>query len=154
MRTISKIICWIFLVIALFIIVNLVIWSVQYWWTKNYSQYLNNKNWDEVIAQVYILKPITWLTPFYEVGYVNVETNKKVNDNAENANLNETLSWDKETEVQEVNHNPYDPDYEDEFNSFFGTNSESTWEKISVQEIENIEDLWDAWFKVDDSTQD
>lgn len=152
MRTISKIICWIFLVIALFIIVNLVIWSVQYWWTKNYSQYLNNKNWDEVIAQVYILKPKTWLTPFYEVDYVNIETNK--NNNIENSNLNETLSWDKETAAQEVNHNPYDPDYEDEFNSFFGTNSEATWEKISVQEIENIEDLWDAWFKVDDSTQD
>lgn len=154
MRTISKIICWIFLAIALFIIINLIIWSVQYWWTKNYSQYLNNKNWNEVVEQVYILKPKTWLAPFYDVDYVDIETNKNKDDNIENVNLNETLSWAEETAVQEVNHNPYDPDYEDEFNSFFGTNSQETWEKISVQEIENIEDLWDAWFKVDDDAQD
>lgn len=151
MRTVSKIICWIFLAIALFIIVNLVIWSIQYWWTKNYSEYLNNKSRNESIAQVYILKPKTWLSMFYEMDWVNVEGN----DNEGNdINPDEILVWDEDTQTKEINHNPYDPDYEDEFNSFFGTSSEETWELIPVQEIENIEDLWDAWFKLDDSTED
>lgn len=154
MRTVSKIICWIFLAIALFIIVNIVIWSIQYWWTKNYSEYLNNKNRNESIAQVYILKPKTWLSMFYEIDSINIKRKNNEDDSIKNIDSSDILSGDVETEEKEVNHNPYDPDYEDEFNSFFGTSSEETWELISVQEIENIEDLWDAWFKLDDSTED
>ena len=154
MRTVSKIICWIFIAFALFIIVNLVIWAVQYGWTKNYSEYLNSKNRNESIAQVYILKPKTWLSMFYENDSVNIETNNDVDGNIENIDSNEILSWDVEIEEKEVNHNPYDPDYEDEFNSFFWASSEETWDIISVQEIENIEDLWEVGFTVDDSTED
>lgn len=153
MRTVSKIICWIFIAFVLFIIVNLVIWAVQYGWTKNYSEYLNSKNRNESIAQVYILKPKTWLSMFYEIDSVDIETNNEDN-NIKNIDSNEILSGDVEVEEKEVNHNPYDPDYEDEFNSFFWASSEETWDIISVQEIENIEDLWEVGFTVDDSTED
>lgn len=66
--------------------------------------------------------------------------------------FNELLSWDTEgIEEENVNRNPYDPDYEDEFNSFFWNASEDTPEVISVEEIENLEP---AGFVVDDSTED
>ena len=66
--------------------------------------------------------------------------------------FNEILSGDAEVNEEEsTNHNPYDPDYEDEFNSFFWNASEDTPEVISVEEIENLEP---AGFVVDDSTED
>ena len=66
--------------------------------------------------------------------------------------LNEFLSWDVELIDEEtVNHNPYDPDYEDEFNSFFWWSSEEISEVIPVEEIEDLEP---AGFVVDDSTED
>ena len=66
--------------------------------------------------------------------------------------LNEFLSWDTEvTDEETVNHNPYDPDYEDEFNSFFWWSSEENSEVIPV---EAIEDLEPAGFVVDENTED
>ena len=65
--------------------------------------------------------------------------------------LNEFLSWDAEvTDEETVNHNPYDPDYEDEFNSFFWVDSEENSEIIPV---EDIEDLEPAGFVVDENTE-
>jgi hypothetical protein len=65
--------------------------------------------------------------------------------------FNELLSWDTEiTEEENVNHNPYDPDYEDEFNSFFWVDSEENSEIISVEDIENLEP---AGFVVDENTE-
>lgn len=60
----------------------------------------------------------------------------------------ELLLWDQE---EDINHNPYDPDYEDEFNSFFGASSEETWAVIPVQKIENLEQ---AGFIIDENTGD
>ena len=159
MRTISKIICGIFVALFLFISVNLVIWAIQYWWTKNYSEYLNDKNRKDCIEQVYILKPKTWLSVFYELESMPLENNNgniKGEKNVEivegDANLDlDNLSWDNVSGVVQENHNPYDPDYEDEFNSFFWVTSEETWEIIPVQKIENLET---AWFIVDENSKD
>lgn len=155
MRVASKIICWIFLAFLLFIIVNLVFWAIQYWWTRNYAEYLNNKDRKDSINQVYILKPKTWLSLFYEIETIKIdpidtESNKIENIDTENVDSNEILSWDTEDEPMDTNHNPYDPDYEDEFNSFFWVTSEETWEIIPVQEIENLET---AWFLVNENTE-
>ena len=66
--------------------------------------------------------------------------------------FNEFLSWDAEaTNEENVNHNPYDPDYEDEFNSFFWESSDEAPELISV---EDIEDLEPAGFVVDENAED
>ena len=152
MRTISKIICWIFVIFVLFIVVNLVIWAVHYWWTKKYSEYLNSRNRDDSIAQVYILKPQTWLSIFYEIDWLNAEINNNQNTQVENIESNETLSWDNwdNTEIKEENHNPYDPDYENEFNSFFWWSAEENSEVIPVEEIESLEP---AGFVADDGTE-
>ena len=149
MKIVSKIICWIALAFLLFIIVNLVLWAIQYWWTKNYAEYLNTKDRKESVSQVYLLKPKTWLSIFYGEEYLNtIKDDTEDNENKE-IDSNENLSWDNEVDV-EINHNPYDPDYEDEFNSFFGIVSEDTWSVIPVQEIENLEP---AGFVVDESTE-
>lgn len=146
MRVISKIICGIFVVFILFILVNLTLWAMQYWWTKKYAEYLNKKDRDESVSNVYLLQPKTWLSVFYDVDGLDIDMDE------ENENDSMIVNPDEdETQVKEVNHNPYDPDYEDEFNSFFGWNSDDTWSIISVQDIE---DLSDAWFKIDDSTED
>lgn len=164
MRTISKIICGIFAACFLFILVNLVIWAIQYWWTKNYSEYLNNKNRKDTIEEVYILKPKTWLSVFYELEPAIVENTNDSNENlqeeknievvedeVENTDL-ENLSWDnQEVDDNVTSHNPYDPDYEDEFNSFFWVDSEETWDIIPVQEIEDLEP---AGFVADENAQD
>ena len=62
--------------------------------------------------------------------------------------LEEFLSWEYD---DTTNHNPYDPDYEDEFNSFFWWSSEESFEIIP---IEDIEDLEPAGFVVDEKTWD
>lgn len=148
MKVISKIICGIFVALILFILVNLINWAIQYWWTKNYSEILNNKDWDESVSQISILKPKTWISIFYEWQVLDgdVDTISEFIDLEQGVDIE---SWD--AVEKEVNHNPYDPDYEDEFNSFFWNTLEETWEIIPVQEIENLEP---AGFVVDESTED
>ena len=82
----------------------------------------------------------------------NIKWEKNVEIVEGDANLDlDNLSWDNVSGVVQENHNPYDPDYEDEFNSFFWVTSEETWELIPVQKIENLET---AWFIVDENSKD
>lgn len=161
MKKICKIICRVLWIFICFILVNLVIWTIVYWWTKKYSEVLNQKDWQYSISEISILKPKTRFSIFYKNWQNDIE--KKIEDNildeldtesssdVENF-LNEFLSWNSENiEEATVNHNPYDPDYEDEFNSFFWWSSEENSEIIPVEEIENLEP---AGFVVDESTED
>lgn len=159
MKTACKVICRILWVLICFILTNLVIWTIKYWWTKAYAQILNEKNWQECMSEFSILRPRTRVSIFYQdsqkdtekqvenlLNDLDNETSQQVDDI-----FNEILSGDsKVSEEENINHNPYDPDYEDEFNSFFWNSSEDTPEVISVEEIENLEP---AWFVVDDSTE-
>ena len=164
MKKACKVIRWILWIFICFILVNLIIWTIKYWGTKAYSKILNEKDWQESMAEFSIIKPKTRVAMFYKDSQENIDTTAEETllnelDTEASAEVddifNVLLSWDTEViDEENVNRNPYDPDYEDEFNSFFGTSSEETWELIPVQEIENIEDLWDAWFKLDDSTED
>lgn len=161
MKKICKVICRILWIFMWFILINLVIWTIKYWWTKAYSQILNQKDWQESMSEFSILKPKTRVAIFYENS--QEDTEKKVEENllneldteasAEVDNIfSELLSWDAEvTEEETVNHNPYDPDYEDDFNSFFWWSSEESPEIIPVEEIEDLEP---AGFVVDESTED
>lgn len=161
MKKACKVICWILWVIICFILVNLIIWTIKYWWTKAYSQILNEKNWQESVSEFSILRPRTRVAMFYKNPQENTEKqveenllNELDNEASEQVDdiFNEILSGDAEVNEEEsTNHNPYDPDYEDEFNSFFWNTSEDTPEVISVEEIENLEP---AGFVVDDSTED
>ena len=161
MKKASRVICWIFWIFMWFILVNLIIWTIKYWWTKNYSEILNNKDRDKSVAEFSILKPKTRVAMFYKDSQEDID--KIVEENLLNELdteasaevddiLNEFLSWDTEvTDEETVNHNPYDPDYEDEFNSFFWWSSEENSEVIPVEEIEDLEP---AGFVVDENTED
>ena len=161
MKKACKVICRILWIIICFILVNLIIWTIKYWWTKAYSQILNEKDWQESMSEFSILRPKTRVSMFYKDSQEDTEKqveenllNELDNEASEQVDdiFNEILSGDVEVEEGEnTNHNPYDPDYEDEFNSFFWNTSESTPEVISVEEIENLEP---AGFVVDDSTED
>lgn len=161
MKKACKVICRILWVLICFILVNLTIWTIKYWWTKAYSQILNEKNWQESMSEFSILRPRTRVSMFYKdsqedtekqieeklLNELDDETSEQVDDI-----FNEILSGDVEiSEEEKSNRNPYDPDYEDEFNSFFWNTSQDTPEVISVEEIENLEP---AGFVVDDSTED
>ena len=142
-----------------FIVINLIIWTVKYWWTKAYSQILNQKDWQESMDEFSLLKPKTRVAIFYQDSQGSVwddiddnlwdlldtETSAQVDDI-----INKLLSGEEEmTDDGSTNRNPYDPDYEDEFNSFFGITSNEAPEIISVEEIEDLEP---AWFIVDEDT--
>lgn len=161
MKKACKVICLILWIIICFILVNLLIWTIKYWWTKAYSQILNEKNWQESMSEFSILRPKTRVAIFYKDS--QEDTQKQVEENLLNELdneaseqvddiFNEILSGDVEVDEEEnTNRNPYDPDYEDEFNSFFWNTSQDTPEVISVEEIENLEP---AGFVGDDSTED
>lgn len=161
MKKACKVICWILWIFMWFILVNLIIWTIKYWGTKAYSKILNQKNWQESVSEFSILKPRTRVSMFYwdqqedtdktvEESLLNemdTEASAEVDDI-----FNEFLSWDAEViDEENVNHNPYDPDYEDEFNSFFWWSSEENSELITVEEIEDLEP---AWFVVDENAED
>lgn len=161
MKKVCKVICWILWIFMCFILVNLIIWTIKYWGTKTYSEILNQKDWQESMSEFSILRPKTRVSIFYKDSQEDIE--KWLEENHINeaddetisevdSILNEFLSWDTEiTEEENVNHNPYDPDYEDEFNSFFWVDSEDNSEIIPV---EDIEDLEPAGFVVDENTED
>lgn len=163
MKKTCKVICWILWIFMWFIVVNLIIWTIIYWWTQNYSEILNQKDWQQSISEISLLKPKTRVAIFYkdsqestekwvEESLLNEMDTKDASD--VDAILNEFLSGDyddiDDTE-NTVNRNPYDPDYEDDFNSFFWWSSEESTEIIPVEEIEDLEP---AGFIVDESTED
>lgn len=159
MKKACKVICWILWIFICFILINLIIWTIKYWGTKAYSKILNEKNWQESMAEFSIIRPKTRVAMFYES--TQEDTNQTVEENLLNELdteasaevddiFNELLSWDTEGIEENVNRNPYDPDYEDEFNSFFWVDSEDNSEIIPV---EDIEDLEPAGFVVDENTE-
>lgn len=113
------------------------------------------------MAEFSILRPKTRVSIFYKDSQEDIEKwleetliNEADDETISEVDsiLNEFLSWDTEiTEEENVIRNPYDPDYEDEFNSFFWVDSEENSEIIPV---ENIEDLEPAGFVVDENTAD
>lgn len=162
MKKICKVICRILWIFMWFILVNLIIWTIKYWWTKTYSQILNQKDWQESMSEFSIFRPKTRVAIFYKdlqedtqkqieeklLNELDDETSEQVDDI-----FNEILSGDAETNEEEnTNHNPYDPDYEDEFNSFFWGSSQDE-EPTEIIPVEEIEDLEPAGFIVDDSTK-
>lgn len=161
MKKACKVICRILWIFICFILVNLIIWTIKYWGTKAYSKILNEKDWQESMAEFSIIRPKTRVAMFYRDSQEDTDQTIEENllnelDTEASAEVddifNEFLSWDTEvTEEENVNRNPYDPDYEDEFNSFFWVDSEENSEVIPV---EDIEDLEPAGFVVDDSTED
>lgn len=163
MKKVCKVLCRILWIFMWFILINLIIWTIIYWWTKNYSEILNQKDWQQSLSEFSLLKPKTRVAMFYKDSQEKIEqwVEKSLLNEADIQNisdvdriLEEFLSGDfEDTEGTEdtMNHNPYDPDYEDEFNSFFWGSSDDSPTIIPVQEIEDLEP---AGFVVDENSED
>ncbi len=133
MKIISKIVVWILSLIAIFMVANLVIWCFQYKWIGNYIQILENKDWSSTIAQVNINNPISIFSIFYEEGYIDIPDDASLTQTWDILSENDTVdiqntTWDV---VEENNIDPYDPEFEDDFNDFFDGESNE------IEDIEN-----------------
>ena len=113
------------------------------------------------MSEFSILKPKTRVSMFYSDWQKDLQEwlEDSLLDDIDTENLsdvdailNEFLAWENEgNEEENINHNPYDPDYEDEFSSFFWGGGQESSGIIPVQEIENLEP---AGFVVDERTED
>ena len=146
MRIISKIIVWILSLILIFIVANLSIWSFQIKSISSYMQLLNEKDWSETISHITVTNPASIFSIFY-VGSEDILLDNNTEINIENTTViieweteivQETINtWDR-TDVETWNSlDPYDPEFEDDFNSFFGWEEESgsdnnTWELLEA----------------------
>ena len=121
MKIMPKIIVWMLSLIAVFIVANLVIWCFQYKWINNYIQILENKNWSSTIEQININDPISIFSMFYEEGYINISDTTDLTQTWNILSEDDIVdiqntTWDI---VEENTIDPYDPEFEDDFNSFF-----------------------------------
>ncbi|HOG15503.1 MAG TPA: hypothetical protein PK674_02845 [Candidatus Absconditabacterales bacterium] len=119
MKIVSKIITWILSIIFLFIIINLAIGVVKYEGLANYSDFLNQKERNTVVSQISIKDPISIFSLFYGE-YTPREKNIDVRqENLEDKIIDQELQKDSQVD-EEAKLNVYDPDFEDDFNAFFG----------------------------------
>ena len=120
--------------LIVFIVVNLIIWCIKYGWMSNYAQLLNNKDWSMSISQLSIQNPVSI---FYDNNWTqtwDILPEIDLEDETDIENIQEEISQDID---------PYDPEFEDEFNSFFGW--EETQDALDInedieEEYNNIED--------------
>lgn len=130
MKTISKCLMWIFICIISFIWVVLVIWVFKFGWITEYAKVLNSKNWvDEDVS----LNPISWIDtllnkndveklpeidlPMEEIDNIEIYVDGEKYEE-ESGFVDEITNENEETE-QEDSINPYDPDFDQEFNDYF-----------------------------------
>lgn len=128
-------------------------------WVNNYMQLLNDKDWSETISQVTITDPVSIFSIFsVSSGTILLENN--VEDNIEtniDVETTETIIVDVETwNNQEITNtwealDPYDPEFEEDFNSFFWWETTETWELFTgslEEEKETTEHtVWEALIK-------
>ena len=147
-KKILKIIIMLIVVFMLFIIINLIIWWIKYKSFRDYANMLEQKSRNESIEDL-TRNPISWISIFYEqadpIDSISDATTRDLLqnidvllpwddnwllseeiDDIENiddiASLDDSISWWQDEIVESSDNNPYDPDYEDEFNSFFAWN--------------------------------
>jgi hypothetical protein len=108
-------------------------------------QLLNDKDWSQTISQITIKNPTAIFSIFsvnsddmwQEAEIINIKKSVESEINIETwTNQNILNTWE--------NLDPYDPEFEDEFNSFFWWEEteieNNTWEVID-ENLENTEDL-------------
>ena len=141
MKIISKVIVWILSIIFLFVVVNLGIGLFKYKSIANYAEFLNQKNWNDTVAQIDITNPASIFSMFYGE-YIPLPKDVKLDDKD---SLDLIQDGDLETQEEEWL-NVYDPEFQDDFNEFFGTTH--TWSQSQKPEYE------EAWFVVPQEAPD
>jgi hypothetical protein len=127
MKVISKIIVWILSIIFVFILVNIGFGIYKYNWVSNYSEILNQQDWKSTISDIIITNPISILNIFYlDTDLSTWENNDALQDTGM---INDVIlkSWDNEID-------PYDPEFEEDFNSFFGTDDSESQVVVEIEE--------------------
>ena len=138
-KKIVNVLVRIILIIILFVLVNLLIWCIKIGSFSDYISWLNDKSWNESVWNL-TRNPVSrvWL---FQIDSVN----NNLDLDTENMELIEKIDvllswetiWNENIEIEWENTindgnsnvwinpdtqdetNPYDPDFEDEFNSFF-----------------------------------
>lgn len=131
MKVISKIIVWILSLMFVFILVNIGFGIYKYNWVSNYSEILNQQDWKSTISDMVITNPISILNIFYpDTDLSTWENNDAPQDTGM---INDVIleTWDNEID-------PYDPEFEEDFNNFFGTDDTDS------QVVEESEE--EPWF--------
>ena len=138
MKIISKIVVWILSLVLVFIFANLLIWSFKTKWINNYAQLLSDKEWSETISQVTIANPISIFSIFSVSSWAILPEDNNIVSEMEDETENkpeiiiEINTWE--------NQDPYDPEFEDEFNSFFWWEDEQNNDSIILEES-NLDDV-------------
>ncbi|HRX64190.1 MAG TPA: hypothetical protein P5060_03750 [Candidatus Absconditabacterales bacterium] len=127
MKIISKTIAWILSIVLAFVAINLLIGVFKYKGIQSYAQYLDQKDWNQTISDLNIKNIPSILHIFYDKNIVLSEETQNSNNTGDNQQL--TGDTDSNTGIQ-----AYDPAFEDEFNSFFGGDSEI---EVVDEEIED-----------------
>lgn len=136
MKIASKVVFWFLTAIFAFIIINLTIGLIKYKSLNNYIDHLDQKDWSKTVSQISISNPKSILNIFYW----DLDFSKQAEQTEQ---ILDTLDLIDDKEILETWNNefdPYDPDFQDEFNSFFGGQDSST---------ENINTDVEAGFIVD-----
>lgn len=131
MKIISKIIVWILSIIFLFVVVNLGIGLFKYKSISNYANFLNQKDRHSSISQIDITNPMSILSLFYGE-YTPLPKNIDLD---ENSDLDLIEDWDLDVQQKDWL-NVYDPEFEDDFNEFFGTTH--TWNQKEKPQDEEV----------------
>ena len=117
---------------------------------SNYMQLLNDKDWSQSISQISIKNPSSIFSIFY-IGSGNILLDNNSEMNAEDTT--EIIEWETEiaqetidtwdnTDIKTWNSlDPYDPAFEDDFNSFFGW-EEPEWDNNTWEILEISEETW------------
>jgi len=130
MKIASKIIVWIVSIALFFVLVNLGIGLFKHKSISNYADFLNQKDWQSAISQIDIKNPSSIFSIFYgDSVSIKKDTNKDLADTEIIAETKDEISLEDESN-NSMDH--YDPEFQDEFNEFFGTtqleeNEEFPW---------------------------
>ena len=103
-------------------------------------QILENRDWSSTMAQVNINNPTSIFSIFYEEGYIYTSDNDSLTQTWEMLPVKDiieiqSITWD---EAEENNIDPYDPEFEDDFNDFFGGENSDTDQETWDTALEDI----------------
>lgn len=132
---VAKSIISVLVVLISFILINLIVWAFKYGWISRYAALLDNKDWSTSISQMSISNPVAMFYDDSRLLENEVEVLMQDKDIIKKEETQEALeeNTEKNIDKEDTSIDPYDPEFEDEFNSFFG------WENSELNSIKDEE---------------
>ncbi len=142
MKIFSKIIMRILVILLLFVFVNLVIGFTKHKSLADYTKFLNERDRNYSVSQISIKNPISILSLFYgEISNQDLSWNV-LDMEGENLDEDIALDWNILPDDGLTTIDPYDPEFEDDFNEFFG--------KTKIEWSTGDESYENPWFVAPD----